>query len=625
MKVKKEEKKIRGSLERSSKIKKRKDKNHIQKVDLKSSKPTFSKLQVLNSLKNEKSENGEKLKRENDKKMFGKSYQKSKFNSEEKTNWPQFKKEKKILKIKRKEGKYKDLSTLIKEVKVIYEKLKCRNTPNKDELSEKLFDLLLKANCMQKFVLAHDTSRIIQCLFRYAPQKIRNIICSELLPITVSMMQSRYAHFCITTMLKYASEDAISQLIESLYGSVIKLCSHNIAGKIMDTIYFEKASKNQKICLRQEFYSDLLVKMKDLNVQKLNDAYNIVQNSKEFILENVKNKLTHLVNKNAMDNSLVHEILLEYIEECREGKSKENCDEFIKICIPVIPHLVTTKNGAKSAIYIFWYSPTKERRAILKILKDHLLKICTHEHGHQLILAIVNGLDDTKAVKKLIIDPLMESFHEILTNQYGRKVLHWLISPADKEIFHPNFINFLDNGLIYSKKDKKMRRNEIFEQIEQLILEKIKENPRICISNSSIGLLVSAFLKEISGDKSREIFQLISMEISSPTWKVENCVEELAIEDTGMHHVLKKILKQDITRKEKGEATLAEELLKNLSDNTIGLWIAKNRGCFVLILLFEALDKEKQEYFKKNFKLHTNTLEKSPHTGAKILLQKIKS
>jgi len=57
-------------------------------------------------------------------------------------------------------------------------------------------------------------------------------------------------------------------------------------------------------------------------------------------------------------------------------------------------------------------------------------------------LAIINSLDDTKAIKKSLFDPLMTFFDELILNQYGRKILIWFISPADSKIFPSEVIKF---------------------------------------------------------------------------------------------------------------------------------------------------------------------------------------
>lgn len=58
----------------------------------------------------------------------------------------------------------------------------------------------------------------------------------------------------------------------------------------------------------------------------------------------------------------------------------------------------------------------------MKSLKEHLIKLCVHEHGHVLILAIINSMDDTKALKKAVFDIIFSQIEYIASNEWGKKV-----------------------------------------------------------------------------------------------------------------------------------------------------------------------------------------------------------
>ena len=71
---------------------------------------------------------------------------------------------------------------------------------------------------------------------------------------------------------------------------------------------------------------------------------------------------------------------------------------------------------------MFDFSQKHRFQAIVKNLKEHLIKLCTHEHGHVLILAIVNAMDDTKALKKAIFDNIFSQIEFVIANEWGRRV-----------------------------------------------------------------------------------------------------------------------------------------------------------------------------------------------------------
>jgi len=41
---------------------------------------------------------------------------------------------------------------------------------------------------------------------------------------------------------------------------------------------------------------------------------------------------------------------------------------------------------------------------IIKSFKTHILKICKEEHGHMVLLAMIDCVDDTKIVHKAVLE-----------------------------------------------------------------------------------------------------------------------------------------------------------------------------------------------------------------------------
>lgn len=130
-----------------------------------------------------------------------------------------------------------------------------------------------------------------------------------------------------------------------------------------------------------------------------------------------------------------------------------------------------------------------------------MVKICTHEHGHVFVIAVVNSLDDTKATKKALFDPILAELQTIAANQWGRRVIEWFVSPGDKKSFHPNFTSYIEEGLKYGKKDKDLRRKEIFEQIEEPIAKAIADAPEFWFAEGHIGLVTANMLNKCKIDQ----------------------------------------------------------------------------------------------------------------------------
>ena len=80
-------------------------------------------------------------------------------------------------------------------------------------------------------------------------------------------------------------------------------------------------------------------------MKTLKDAWEGSATLKNGILSATKANLLHIANKNFVDNSLVHAVLLQYMFECDEEDKKE----MIAAYTPHIPAISSTKDGAKSA------------------------------------------------------------------------------------------------------------------------------------------------------------------------------------------------------------------------------------------------------------------------------------
>ncbi|XP_011182012.2 protein penguin [Zeugodacus cucurbitae] len=594
----------------------------------------------------------------------------------EKTDWRKFKQEKKELKLKRKQAK--DSYEVSVEAKQIYEKLKCRRTEKRSELVEKLYNILNRGDMIKKLIMAHDTARIIQCMLKHASPSLRDQLSEKLLPLVVEMCVSKYSHFCVLRMFKYGSPTIKSKIVDCFMGNVVRLAGHNISNKILDHAYHTVANPKQRIYLRQEFYGELYRNSKDENVKTLADTYKDSLNMKMSILSAVKSNIDHLANKQLVDNSLVHAVILEYLSECEEDKMEETVSAFA----PLIPLMLTTKEGTQAAITCFYKSTPKNRRAIIKTIKDHLIKISTHEHGHIFLIALVNSLDDTKATKKAIYDNLHPELKTLMENQWGRRVIEWFVVPADTNCFHPSFITTINDGLQYGKKDKDARRKEIFEQIEEPLSTAISEDPKFWLSNRHIGLVTVEILKKLTQEYFERAATALADIIVDATWtvtveeegKVKNTksvhdVEKIiadatklkkqkrlaaaaevnktqadssdeeaeenkesadvvtvrGIEESGLHIVLKKIIKNDKERltQNEGAATFGSILVQKLNAETLQDWLKVNRACFILLNIFEQNTEAVKSALKELLKPLCEVLKKEKGAGQKLLLNKM--
>jgi pumilio homology domain family member 6 len=277
----------------------------------------------------------------------------------EKPNWLEIKAKKKTQKIERKKEKFTEaVYEMGLRAKQIYEKLKSKRTVNKKDLAKELHETLCGKDAYTKLVLSHDIARVVQCLFKASDPDIRADIVDRLKDTIYQMSISKYAHFCVTHMLKYGSKHDREKIISGMTGNIVKMTTHRFSNTIIDLAYNQYASDEQKALMRQEFYSDLYKKQKDKRITKLTDTWTDSEVLKNGILQSTKTNILHAATKKLIDNSLLHAVMVEYLAVC----SEESRTEIITAFAPILAALPSTKEGSATAVQCFLHAGNKERR-----------------------------------------------------------------------------------------------------------------------------------------------------------------------------------------------------------------------------------------------------------------------
>ncbi|CAH2037898.1 unnamed protein product, partial [Iphiclides podalirius] len=470
----------------------------------------------------------------------------------------------------------------------------------------------------KSIALTHDLSRVIQVLLKHSPEDIKNEITEELLDIMVQMMQSKYAQHAVKRIMKYGTDFIRHEVIKKLFGHIISLATHSISAPVLDYAYGEFATKKEKINMQQEFYGELYKNSKDDKVQTLRDAYKDTPEMKAAILQACKANIQKVIDKNLHDSELFQTVLYDYICEC----TPEDKVELISTLSPLIVPLSNSLPGVNAASICVWQGTNKDKKTILKVVKEHVLSLSKHKTAYRLLITIFDAVDDTVLVKKAIVSTLAANLKDIAKDHWGKMVLHWLVKPKDPAAFHPSFIKFLDEGAKSgtSKKDADLRVSELREAILPVLKEDMVSDPQFWLSSKANLLLTVALL---SIDTSKEILEALAQVISQSNWfiKVED-KDVLAIEDAGIHMCLKKLACLD---KDKSEGTLGEVMCEHLNDDAIKAWLPTNRGCFFLLKLIENNEEKTSNKLIKKIKSYSNLIKQQSTEGAKLLLQKVQN
>lgn len=170
---------------------------HSDELPQKKNKPKQNIEKVSKYSKENRTEGPTNLKKakpktfsQNGKGKFGKPGKQNRI-EEKPEDWNEFKKQKKELKLKRKQIRAKDGFDIIVKAKKIGEDLRRKSLKGGEEkrlqLTNELHTMLRGKGHYAKFVLAHDTARLVQWLLKYGSEIIIKQIAKVSLSYTISL------------------------------------------------------------------------------------------------------------------------------------------------------------------------------------------------------------------------------------------------------------------------------------------------------------------------------------------------------------------------------------------------------------------------------------------------------
>ncbi|XP_071800235.1 pumilio homolog 3-like [Asterias amurensis] len=478
---------------------------------------------------------------------------------------------------------------------------------------------------------AHDTVRVVQCCLQYGSSKQRQDIFDEINDSSkiMELAKGKYSKHFVLKMLKYGTKDHRARIMKCLHGQVCKSVRHKEAAEVLEMAFNNYANAMQRSALLEEFYGPRFAIFKEAGIHSLQDILSQQPEARQGIMEHMQKTLTQVIEKSVVKHSIVHKVLLDFLEHA-PMKMKTELIEGLRDTVVQILH---THDGARAAMYCLWHGTAKDRKAIIKSFKTFVCKISKEEYGHQVLLALFDCVDDTVLVRKVIIEEMMKSVEELAEDQYGRKVLLYLLSPRHPTHFHPKVVELLQKGdsNTTSKKDSKVRQQELLQTASSYLLDFVSENAREMANSKSKCLLMIAVLNHAIGDK-REGYQAISSlaaEEFIPALGSDN-EEQLnevhIIEHPAGHLVIRRLLQQQKKMMENTKESgvmFSDVLLDTVDSANLQAWTRANRGALVLASLLDCGKADCRERVIATLKPIINNLSKIKTKGMEVLKEKL--
>uniref|UniRef100_A0AAU7VFU8 Pumilio-like protein 3 n=1 Tax=Enchytraeus coronatus TaxID=208440 RepID=A0AAU7VFU8_9ANNE len=485
---------------------------------------------------------------------------------------------------------------------------------------KKVYDELYRyvAGNAAHFINAHDTARVVQTLIKYGTAEQRNTLFNELKEHILEMMKSLYAKFIVRKFLKYGTKGQRDCIFTALKGHIRKLVRHKEAADIIECAYNMFANATQRAAMVEEFYGPLFLIYKTDENRTLAQVLVAHPDKSESILTSMKETLTALVEKNSLQYSFVHKLFLDYFLLASDKLRAEMIETIRESTI----HMLHTREGARVAMSCLWHGTAKDRKATVKSFKNLVEKICKEEYGHMVMLALFDVVDDTKLVSKAILDELLKCVDVLAGDQYGRKVLLYLLQSRDTLHFHPDIVSVLTqgDGNAHSKKDAQIRREELLTHVSRPLVQWIAQHAQEYSVSSSMLPLIVSIIQHVKCDRTeamRSISQVAALPYSAGADHI--------VEHPAGHLTLKRLIVSDNERIKNSETVLFSNILLDVVPETsLTSWTSCNRGCFICVSLLEVQNEEVTKRVAERLSSAKPALKTRTFKGAQILLEKLK-
>lgn len=479
---------------------------------------------------------------------------------------------------------------VIKDLMLIYEQLRKKKTSKEDKhkLIEKVLNLTVDKK--NQVVFKHDTVRVLEHCVKFGDVKQRERLFDLFKDNTIDLVTTEgYSKFLVKKFMEYGTKEQKSKIITSFYGKVTKLIKQKTAADVLEEIFAKYANASQRSILTQEFYGPEFDVYKAATGMSFEHMMENEPTKKRVVLDYMKSQFVTLCQKHLILHGISHKALLAFFNYASDAQKLE-VHEVLKEQLLQILH---TKEGAKVAIKCLWMGTKKDRKNIVKSFKTFFVKISKEEFGHLVMLALFDVIDDTVLVNKALFPELLSNIHDIAADQYGRKVILYLLKPRSPSYFLPDIIKLLeqgDNNLV-SKKVADVRQSELRAFILPGLLKAMSLHITEVLKNKSAAIVFLAMLDCTNDDtpEIKEIFEKTAKIISEPI-QCKESTDSLnhPICDACGHWVIKSMVQQDKKRVCDDKNIIFSQILcETMPSSNFVEWSKFNRGAFVLVSLME--------------------------------------
>lgn len=332
----------------------------------------------------------------------------------------------------------------VQKIKNLWEKLRTSKPPPNKFTRDKLCDEIweLSKDVLLDLVMKHDASRVVQTLVKFSSKERRQQIVQALSSNYYLLATSSYGKYLLIKLLHYGTKDSRTLIINELHGKLRKLMRHREGAYVVEDLFVLYSTSEQKHQMIREFWGSEYAVFKDLGKGK-----NVVEITKEssekkqLIMSNLFGTISASIDKGSTGFQILHAAMKQYVDILIDDIeiNEKQIRSFIEILQEQFAELVHTQEGSDVASILISLANAKERKLIIRSLKDHNTKLLSNEFGNLVLITLYMTVDDTVLLHKSFNQDLFteNDIPEIIKAKFSRRPLIYLLNGLDGKYFSP--------------------------------------------------------------------------------------------------------------------------------------------------------------------------------------------
>ncbi|CDW78334.1 pumilio domain-containing protein kiaa0020 homolog [Stylonychia lemnae] len=532
------------------------------------------------------------------------------------------------------------VSDLIKKLRVNYNKLIIKNRDKRMEKGEKCE---LVKECIEliglkfeELLYKHDGCRILQALLKYGNKEQKTKVVESIKPHYLHVMSQKYSHYLASKAYLHAPMPEQKQYFRTTVTTEInKYIIHAYASEVIEYIY-GLSTDQEKREMVFSFYGNYFLLLKEVEEDGINTK-NITL--KEFldkkpqladqILHKLEKVSQKVVEKGLTRHTIVQAILYDFFKTAKDVERLKNIADSLKEALPT---LLASYKGLYVACACFNLLDAKDRKTVIKSLKDVLNEMLTNKISHLFVIHILNNLDDTQLAKKKIITEILKNIDEFISDKYYQQVIIGVLQPRSKRYFIAEELEAFEalKEHTSSKKPEEVRRAELLKCLLKPLEAFFEENLSYYLleinKNQVLKCVLQCIIEVGCGVEHQDLIdEMFRQAIKKEAYEKEGGEKGILLGHQDLHRVLKELVKQEREQEDTKETltfsnTIGSVLLKNFDD------VIRSRAVFILLELIE--HEETKAIVLSQVQKNKKTIEKirkelPKAKGIEILLKKL--